>query len=297
MAIRLGDNQYGKAEVRLMRVTRDGDRHTIKDLNVTSQLRGDFDAVHVAGDNTNCLATDTQKNTVYLLARTHRITSIEDFALLLARHFVTGFDYVRGSRQEIEEYGWSRIRTADGPHDHSFVRDGAEVRTTVVTREGDHEWVVSGLRDLVVLKSTGSEFRGFPKTPHTTLPDADDRVLATSLTARWRYTGTDVDWNAGYTAIRATILETFATTYSLALQQTLYTIGRTVLETRPEVAEIRLSAPNKHHFAVDLTPFGEDNPNEVFYAADRPYGLIEATVYRDDAPDAGRAWESVPGFV
>ncbi|RCV52731.1 factor-independent urate hydroxylase [Marinitenerispora sediminis] len=297
MAIRLGENQYGKAEVRLVHVSRDSARHILRDLNVTTQLRGDFDAVHTEGDNANCLATDTQKNTVYLLAREHRIGAIEDFALLLARHFVDGFDYVRGSRQEVEEYGWSRITTADGPHDHAFVRDGAEVRTTVVTRDGDREWVVSGVRDLVLLKSTGSEFRGFPKTAYTTLADTADRILATSVTARWRYAGTDADWDASYAAIRATILGTFATTHSRALQQTLYAIGRTVLEARPEVAEIRLSAPNKHHFAVDLTPFGVDNPNEVFYAADRPYGLIEAAVYRDDAPEAGRAWESVPGFV
>ncbi|MFC3995495.1 factor-independent urate hydroxylase [Nocardiopsis sediminis] len=298
MGIRLGDNQYGKAEVRLVHVARDTAVHRIKDVSVTSQLRGDLEAVHTAGDNSHCLATDTQKNTVYAFAKENGgIGAIEDFALLLARHFVGAHDYIHGARQEIHEYAWERIATSDGPHDHSFVRSGAETRTTVVTKDGDREWVVSGLEGLTVLKSTGSEFHGYPKTAYTTLPETADRILATDVKARWRYIGTGADWDASYAAVKALMLEAFATTHSLALQQTLYRMGTAVLEARPEIAEIRFSMPNKHHFLVDLSPFGLDNPNEVFFAADRPYGKIEAAVERDDAPPAGRAWESVPGFV
>ncbi|GAA1992445.1 urate oxidase [Nocardiopsis rhodophaea] len=298
MGIRLGDNQYGKAEVRLVHIDRGTDVHRIKDISVTSQLRGDFEAVHVEGDNANCIPTDTQKNTVYAFAKENNgVGAVEDFALLLARHFVDEHDCVRGARQEIEEYGWDRIATADGPHDHSFVRRGGETRTTVVTKDGDQEWVVSGLDGLTVLKSTGSEFHGYPKTKYTTLKETTDRILATDVTARWRYIGTDVDWDKAYASVRAILLETFATTHSLALQQTLYAMGTAVLEAHPEIAEVKFSMPNNHHFLVDLSPFGLDNPNEVFFAADRPYGKIEATVERDDAPDAGRAWETVPGFV
>ncbi|WP_046469063.1 factor-independent urate hydroxylase [Allosalinactinospora lopnorensis] len=298
MGIRLGDNQYGKAEVRLVRVNRDTRVHRIKDVSVTSQLRGDFTAVHTEGDNTNCIATDTQKNTVYALAKENGdVGAIEDFALLLARHFVNGFDCVRGARQEIREYAWDRIETSDGPHDHSFVRRGGETRTTVVTKDGAEEWVVSGFEGLTVLKSTGSEFHGYPKTAYTTLPETTDRVLATDVTARWRYIGADLDWDKSYASVKAIMLEAFATTHSLALQQTLYRMGEAVLRAHPEIAEIRFSMPNNHHFLVDLSPFGLDNPNEVFYAADRPYGKIEAAVERDDAPAAGRAWETVPGFV
>lgn len=297
MAIRLGTNQYGKAEVRLVRVGRDTDVHTIKDVNVTSQLRGDFDAVHTEGDNANCVATDTQKNTIYALAKKHGVEAIEEFALLLARYHVDSFDHVDGARQEIQEYTWDRIDTPQGPHDHSFVRSGAETRTTVVTKDGDAEWVVSGFEGLTVLKSTGSEFHGFPRTEYTTLAETTDRVLATDVTARWRYIGTDVDFDKTYASVRALLLEAFATTHSLALQQTLYAMGEAVLTAHPEIAEIRFSMPNKHHFLVDLSPFDLDNPGEVFFAADRPYGKIEATVLRDDAPEAGRAWESVPGFL
>ncbi len=158
-------------------------------------------------------------------------------------------------------------------------------------------YVVSGIRDLVVLKSTGSEFHGFLKDKYTTLPETNDRILATSLVARWRYDHTDVDWDKSYDEIKTLLLEQFAKIHSLALQQTLYGMGEAVLERHPEVAEIKFSAPNKHHFLVDLSPFGLENPNEVFIAADRPYGLIEATVVRDDASDPGSAWHAVPGFV
>jgi urate oxidase len=147
-----------------------------------------------------------------------------------------------------------------------------------------------------VLKSTGSEFRGFPRDRYTSLQETRDRILATAVTARWRYAGTDVDWGKSYADVRRILIESFAAKHSLALQQTLYYMGEQVLEAHPEVAEIRMSMPNKHHFLVDLSPFGLPNDNEVYYAADRPYGLIEGTVTRDDAPDPGRAWQAIPGF-
>ena len=290
MAIVLGPNQYGKAETRLVRVYRDTPRHEIRDLNVSTSLRGDFEAAHTTGDQAAVLPTDSQKNTVFSFAEEKGIVAIEDFGLLLAEHFIADSAAVSGARIEVDEYAWDRIDVKGRPHDHSFVRRGQETRTTRVTMDGGGAWVISGLKDLVVAKTTGSEFHGFRKDRYTTLPETDDRILATSLVARWRYDGTSVDWDASYTSIRALLLATFADLHSLALQQTLHAMGRAVLEQHPEVAEIRFSAPNRHHFLVDLSPFGVDNPGEVFHAADRPYGLIEATVLRDDGPDPGSAW-------
>jgi len=294
-AIVLGDNQWGKAQVHLVRVDRATPRHEITDLDVSSQLRGGQEATHLVGDNSRCVATDTQKNTIFAFAR-DGVGAIEDFAIRLGAHFVEDFDWIEGGRWEIEQYSWNRIETADGEHDHAFVRNNTETRTTVVQRDGDEVFVVSGLTDLVVLKSTGSEFHGFPRDRYTSLVETDDRILATSVTSRWRYTTTDVDFDAVYAKVRAIQLETFATTHSLALQQSLFAMGKAVLEAVPEIAEIKFSMPNKHHFLVDLAPFGLDNPNEVFYAADRPYGLIEATVQREDAPTEPRAWATVTGF-
>ncbi|MEV6443467.1 factor-independent urate hydroxylase [Amycolatopsis sp. NPDC051716] len=291
MAITLGPNQYGKAEVRLVTVRRDGPVHHLKDLTVSTSLRGELAATHLTGDNAGVLATDTQKNTVYAFAKEAPVGEIEDFGLRLARHFTGTQENITGARVKIDEHGWDRIAVGGEPHDHAFSRSGDERRTTAVTVRDGRAWVVSGIDGLTLLKSTGSEFHGFPRDEYTTLAETGDRILATAVTAKWRYQGEDLDWASSHREIRRVMLETFATKHSLSLQQTLYAMGSAVLEARPEVAEVRLSLPNKHHFLVDLSPFGLKNDNEVFYAADRPYGLIEGTILRDDAEDAGPAWD------
>jgi urate oxidase len=301
MGISLGANQYGKAENRVVRIYRDTARHELVDLNVSTSLRGDFLDSHVTGDQGDVLPTDTQKNTAFAYAKRHGVTSPEDYAIALGRRLLDSTPKAESAQVRVEQYPWDRIPIGSEGHDHAFVRRGDGTRTTVVTvsgrGDGEQVSIVSGLSDLVLLKSTGSEFKGFLKDDYTTLQEADDRVMATSLVARWRYSGADSDWNASYDSIRATLLEVFATTFSRALQETLYLMGTRVLETHDDVAEIRFSAPNKHHFLVDLEPFGLQNDGEVFIAADRPYGLIEATVIRDGAPDPGDAWLAIPAFA
>ena len=281
MGIVLGPNRYGKAENRVVRIYRDTARHEIRDLNVSTSLRGDFDDAHVTGDQSHVLPTDTQKNTAFAYAKQHGVTSPEDYAIALATRLLHATPAATGARVEVEEYPWDRISVDGEGHDHAFVRRDGGVRTTAVDVMADATAVESGVKDLVVLKSTGSEFTGFLRDDFTTLDEADDRVLATSLTATWRYVPGEHDWEAAYDDIRRRLLEAFATTYSRALQETLYAMGTAVLEARSEVAEISLSAPNKHHHLVDLSPFGIENHGEVFIAADRPYGLIEATVTRE----------------
>ena len=283
MGIVLGPNRYGKAESRVVRIERDTPRHEIRDLNVSTSLRGDFAAAHTHGDQSQVLPTDTQKNTAFAFARSHGVRSPEDYALALAGRLLEATPAATGATVRVEEYAWDRVPVDGSGHDHAFVRRGGEVRTTTVDVTAAGSQVVSGLQDLVVLKSTGSEFKGFLRDEYTTLPDADDRILATALRADWRFApGTDLDWNTTYDAVRTLLLATFATTYSRALQETLYAMGRAVLEAHDEIAEISFVAPNKHHFLVDLAPFGLENPGEVFVAADRPYGLIEATVTREE---------------
>jgi urate oxidase len=297
MAIIMGDNQFGKAENRVVRIYRDAPRHEIRDLNVSTALRGPFEPAYTVGDHSSVLTTDAQKNTAFAFAKLHGVGAIEDYGLTLARHFVHEIEPVQGARIEVEEYAWERAVIDGVEHDHTWTRRGPEVRTAAVTVDASGEYVVGGIKDLVILKSTGSEFHGFLKDKYTTLAETHDRVMATSLTARWRFTSTDVDWDTAFTAIKAAIIREYATLHSLALQQTLWTIGHAVLKEFPDIAEMRLSAPNKHHFVVDLAPFGLENPGEVFIAADRPYGLIQVTVTRDDAPSAGEAWRSAAGLA
>ncbi|MCQ6551808.1 urate oxidase [Streptomyces sp. C10-9-1] len=290
----LGQNQYGKAENRVVRITRDGDTHHIKDLNVSVALSGDMDDVHYSGSNAHVLPTDTTKNTVFAFAKEYGIESAEQFGIHLARHFVTSQEPIHRARIRIEEYAWERIATSDGNSKfigadevrHSFVRRGQEIRTTQVTYDGSSFEVVSGLKDLVVMNSTNSEFWGYVKDRYTTLKEAYDRILATQVAAQWRYNWTSDEqrspnWDKSYEQAKKHMLQAFAETYSLSLQQTLYQMGSRIINSRSEIDEIRFSLPNKHHFLADLEPFGLKNDNEVYFAADRPYGLIEATVLRD----------------
>ena len=301
MTFVLGANQYGKAEVRVVAVDRSGPQHQLVDLNVSSSLRGDFTASHTVGDNSHVLATDTQKNTVMAFAR-DGVASPEEFGLRLARHFAGAYPWITGARVAVDSYGWSRIEVGGAAHDHAFRRNGGEVRTAVVTVDGEEAHVLAGITDLVVLKTTGSEFWGYPRDRYTTLAETRERILATAVTARWRYTGgegggTDaIAFDDCFAAVRTALLEAFATTHSLALQQTLFAMGSAALAAVPEVAEIRLCLPNRHHFLQDLSAFGLDNPDVVYAAADRPYGLIEGTVVREGAAPAEVAWQGTPGF-
>ncbi|MBD0748014.1 factor-independent urate hydroxylase [Streptomyces sp. CBMA152] len=290
----LGQNQYGKAENRVVKITRDGDTHHIKDLNVSVALSGDMDDVHYSGSNANVLPTDTTKNTVFAFAKEYGIESAEQFGIHLARHFVTSQEPIHRARIRIEEYTWERIATSDANSKfigsdevrHSFARKGQELRTTQITFDGENWEIISGLKDLTVMNSTNSEFWGYVKDKYTTLKEAYDRILCTDVSAAWRYNWTsDEDrmpnWEKSYEQAKKHILQAFAETYSLSLQQTLYQMGSRVINSRSEIDEIRFSLPNNHHFLVDLEPFGLKNDNEVYFAADRPYGLIEATVLRD----------------
>jgi urate oxidase len=295
--VKLGPSQYGKAEVRLLRVNRSSLSHSagheLRDLSVSIALSGALTATHLTGDNSAVLTTDAQKNTVFAFAAEHGVAEIEDFALLLAEHFVSSQEAISVARVSIEEYAWERLG------DHSFARSGREVRTTTVTwdtarHDTGEPLVVSGLKDLILLNSADSEFWGFAKDRYTTLAETTDRILATAVNAQWRYEGrhdgsAQVPWGESYTTARDLLMSAFTQTHSYSLQQTLYAMGKRVIEGLPDVAEIRLSLPNKHHFEVDMSPFGLENKGEVFYASDRPYGLIEGTILRDgDEPELGR---------
>ncbi len=264
----------------------------IRDWNVSTSLSGDLADSHLTGSNANVLPTDSQKNKAYALAKElGGDVPPEAFAVELGSFFVSSQEPITRARIAIEEYGWNAI----GATGFSFARSGDLVRTTVVHVDATAGVsVVSGLKDLTVMNTTASEFWGYPKDAYTTLPETKDRILATSVNASWRFLPSaavpGTDWDAAFDTARGAILSTFAGTYSYSLQQMLYAIGAALIEAVPAVCEVRLALPNKHHYVVDLAPFGLENDREVYLAGDRPYGLIEGTVLADDAPDAGLAW-------
>lgn len=274
-------NSYGKSAVRLLKVERSGSRHEIRDLTVDIALSGDFESAHTSGDNRAVLPTDTMKNTVYAMAREQSIGQPEEFGLRIAARFLDASLAARTATVHIAEHGWRRQTFEGRPHDHAFERGSAEQRTaSVKATRGGQPSVTAGIADLVVLKSAGSGFSGFPRDRYTTLRDTTDRILATSISTQWRYGARPAAYGTLWLAVRRQLLETFADHESASVQHTLYAMGEAVLEGCSEVEEITITMPNRHHLLVDLGPFGLENPNEVFVPTTEPYGLIEATLRR-----------------
>ncbi len=274
MSIQIATNQYGKARVRLVKVERHADQHDLREITVQIAFSGDYEQCYITGDNGRILPTDTMKNTVYALAKQAPLDSVEAFGKRLAAHFLENNPALHQTQITLEETRWSRL------NDHAFEKGSDEKRTTAIqaTREG--VTVTSGLKDLVLLKTTNSSFYGYIKDPYTTLKEATDRIFATSITATWIYTQTDLPFDKQWARIRQSMVDAFAAHQSLSVQHTLYAMGEAVLSTAPEVEQISLTLPNKHCLLVDLRPFGMENPNEVFLPVDEPHGLIEATLRR-----------------
>jgi urate oxidase len=270
-------NRYGKSRVRLLKLDRRRDRHAIVDLTIDVQLEGAFAPVY-EGDNSLCVATDTMKNTVYAMARETAIEHVEKFASALAAHFV-GKPAVTTARITIAEHVWTPIEAAGGPHPHAFRQPGGEHWTTVVTNNQQLTTIQSGIANLIVMKTSDSSFAGFPRDAYTTLPDTEDRILATSITADWVYRSGTSDFGAR-NQIRSALLDAFARHDSRSVQHTLAAMGRQAFDACRDIDEITIRLPNRHHLLVDLAPFGLENPNDVFVPTDEPFGLIEGTIRR-----------------
>jgi urate oxidase len=275
-------NSYGKSRVRLTKVTRHSDRHELVEIDVAIELEGNFAASYTAGDNRTVIATDSLKNTVYVLARNHPLESIEDFALSLAGHFVERYAQVDEAKVEISAQAWRRIDVNGKPHPHAFVAGGNERRTCTAWKFRDRAEIIhGGIEDLAVLKTTGSAFKDFVSDEFRTLPDADDRIFATTINAEWTFARRPADWNSTFAAARDAILRTFAVHSSLAVQQTLLEIGNAVLKACAEIDTVSLALPNQHRIPFNLTPFQLDNPNIIFVPTSEPFGRITGTIRRD----------------
>jgi urate oxidase len=276
----LTGTSYGKSRIRLVRVTRRGDRHELRDFTVAIAFEGRYDTSYTDGDNRDVLPTDTMKNTVYALAAREGVGEPEAFASLLGRHFVDRNPKLDRVIVDVIDHGWTRITIGNREHGQSFVRRGPETRTASVVTDRQGTSITAGIADLIIMKTSHSAFAGFPRDEFTTLPETMDRLFATSLTTTWRYASTDVEFGAIFRSVRTTLLESFAEHDSLSVQHTLYAMGRMVLDSIDAVESISLEMPNRHHLPIDLTRLGLENRNEVFVATEEPHGLITATLSR-----------------
>ncbi|MBI1371117.1 MAG: urate oxidase [Planctomycetes bacterium] len=274
---KLVHNQYGKQRVRVSKIKRKSDRHEFVEAAIDALLEGDFAASYAAGDNTKVIATDSIRNTIYVKAKDDPWTTIESLGVTLAKHFIDTYPHVTRSTITLREHLWHRIGKAPA----AFVGSDGETPTAIVTlQRGGKVSVTAGLDNLMIAKTTDSAFKNFVTDEYRTLPDTDDRVFATVLTATWRYTDTDMDFAAARAAIRSAMLDTFANHMSLSVQQSLNLMGQAALQACATIDQITLTMPNKHHLKFNLASFGRENNNEVFHVTDEPAGWITGTLSR-----------------
>ncbi len=281
MGAKLIDHQYGKSRVRVLKVLRDGATHTLKELDVSVRLSGDFESSYTSGDNGRVILTDTMKNTVHALAKDALGPQTEPFALTLARHFLERYEQVRRVTIKTRERVWDRLAVDGTPHPHSFthVQSARPAVLVKASREGIE--TMSGLENLLLLKSTASSFKDYPKDEFTTLPETDERIFATSLIAFWRWGSEPTNYLQANETIRAALIRPFALNHSPSVQTTLFQMGEAALAACAEINRVHLAMPNKHYLPINLAPFGRENRNEVFLPTDEPHGQIEATITRD----------------
>ncbi len=280
--VRLVGSRYGKARVRVARVNRAADgTQSLRELSIDVLAEGDFAASYLQGDNGVVLPTDTMKNTLYVLAARHGIDGPEAFGELAGRYFLERNPAMRRVEVTLRETRWERLTVGGQPHPHGFRAPGLGMpmaRVTVAHDSGTE--IESGVNDLCLLKTTGSEFKDFLKDDLTVLPETDDRIFSTLLTGRWLWTQAPASYEAGNVAVLEAMLAVFAQEHSVSVQATLYSMARAALATVPEIAQVTLRMPNRHYIPFDLTRFGLENTNTIFYPTDEPHGQIEATVGR-----------------
>jgi urate oxidase len=279
---KLTGHRYGKARVRVMKILRDGPVHTLQDLEVAAYLKGDFASSYTSGDNSKVVTTDTIKNTINVFAKQHLGEETERFGLILGEHFLTRYEQVREAEIQILERPWKRLTVNGEPHPHSFAAGSDARMFASVNCSETTKTVRSGIRNLVILKSTGSGFENYPKDEFTTLPETADRILATSFSATWTFEEQPDHYARANEGILNAMLRVFANSYSPSAQTTLFQMGEAALAACGEISQMDLAMPNKHCLLINLAPFGLENNNEVFVPTDEPHGDITATVARDD---------------
>ena len=279
--MRLLNSTYGKGRVRVMRLSGEGQDREVRELTVQAMLRGDIAQAYTRADNSTSVSTDTIKNVVNVVAREELEAGPEAFCRAVAKRLLESYSGMTGATVSAREVRWNRLAVDGSPHPHAFTLDGNGQGTAEVVMDRDGDRVASGLSGFTFLKATASGWSSYIKDRYTTLPETEDRILATSMEASWRWSRDPADFEAANARVLDTLMRVFTTTYSYSAQDSLYRMGSAALEAVPELETISVACPNRHYLPINLGPFGLDNPNRVFTATDEPHGQIECTVGRE----------------
>ncbi|KAG7194521.1 uncharacterized protein KQ657_004736 [Scheffersomyces spartinae] len=295
------NSSYGKANVKFLKVKKDPSNPKVQDVleaNVQCLLKGNFDVSYTEADNSVIVPTDTVKNTILVEAKNTDVWPIERFAGHLAKHFTSKYSHVDGVEISIVQQRWNKYPVNGKLHDHSFVHEGPETKQTFLTynKKTQELSLKSCIKDLTVLKSTGSMFYGFNVCDYTILKPTTDRILSTDVFASWEFdpkklaTLEDIATYADAGLFEDTLktardatLELFALENSASVQATMYNMAGKILALVPEVKTVTYELPNKHYILFNLEWKGIKDNTELFYPASDPNGLIKCTVGRTNA--------------
>ncbi|PHH75633.1 hypothetical protein CDD80_2216 [Ophiocordyceps camponoti-rufipedis] len=288
--------RYGKDNVRLLKVSRNADTgvQTVYETTVCCLLEGDIETSFTEADNTVVVATDSIKNTIFILAKQHPVNPPELFASIVGNHFIQKYSHIHLAHVSVITHRWLRMDVDGKPHPHSFIKDAGETRNVdacVSRKEGIA--ITSSIRGLTVLKSTGSAFHGFVRDEYTTLAETWDRILSTDVDARWTWIrfsdlkaveGSIAKFDEAWEKARETTLTLFANDDSPSVQNTMYKMCVQILDAVSDIETVAYSLPNKHNFELDLSwhhniqNTGEHA--EVYVPQTCPNGLIKCEVSR-----------------
>ncbi|XP_040991569.1 uricase-2 isozyme 2 [Juglans microcarpa x Juglans regia] len=293
------EHRHGKDRVRVGRVWRNKDgRYFFVEWNVSISLLSDCLPAYLLDDNSDIVATDTMKNTVYVKAKEcSEQISMEDFAILLAKHFTSFYRQVTGAIIKIVEKPWERVYIDGQEHEHGFKLGSEKHTTEVFVKKSGALQVTSGIEGLALLKTTMSGFEGFIRDKYTVLPETRERILATEVTASWRYSYESLSsipqkpyyFTDRYLDVKKVLVETFygppkQGVYSPSVQNTLHHMAKSVLNRFLDISSVQLKMPNIHFLPVNLKNKDDETivkfNDDVYLPTDEPHGSIEASLSR-----------------
>ncbi|CAK7902716.1 uricase [[Candida] anglica] len=297
----LVSSSYGKSNVKFLKVRKDASDPKVQEVleaNVEVLLRGGFDDSYTKADNSSIVPTDTVKNTILVEAKNTNVWPIERFAGHLAQHFTKKYSHVEGIEIKIIQSKWTKYEVQGKLHAHSFKHEGPETKRTYLNydKKTDNLVLTSSIKDLTVLKSTGSMFYGFHECDYTILKPTTDRILSTDVDGSWTFDSKKIGGLAGiaaaadrglfdstYELARKTTLELFALENSPSVQATMYNMSHAILDAEPAVKTVTYVLPNKHFILFNLEWKGIKGNDDLYYPSPDPNGLIKCTVGRNSS--------------
>lgn len=276
----LSSHSYGASHIPLLRITRRGDRHDLRDLVIGVGVEGDVADAFTRGDNALLLPSDTLRNTAHAIARDETLAEIEHIGMALAGHFMSHQPQFTRVRIDLAEQPWARLPVGGRAQGQAFTTSNSERRTAVVTSNGSRMSVVAGLDDFTIMKTGGAAFEGYLADQFTTVASAPERVLSVTAAASWTYVHDEVPFGVTWHAIRQLLIEAFVEHHSRSAEHTAHAMADMVLASYVDVGDVTVRLRQRSLPLVELEKFGIENGRVLFQPEEAPELTADVTLSR-----------------